>query len=194
MYLTVFKMTRDSILNSMHPLNINSGNTVHKLLTSCQDTSRAEGKILYKIIESGDEIYLYVQTKDKFNREGIEGRGLVFVKEMYLDYDSILGVYDFDVQVFPNYINSQGKHYFITDTHKRFEWLCRQFNKNGIDILNCKEYKMSNITVDRDKAVLVRTISYRGQIMIKDSNQAKELFENGIGRMKNYGLGLVLIR
>ena len=53
---------------------------------------------------------------------------------------------------------------------------------------------MFNITVDRDKAVLVRTISYRGQIMIKDSNQAKELFENGIGRMKNYGLGLVLIR
>lgn len=194
MYLTVFKMTRDSILNSKHPLNIKSGNAVHQLLTARQDASRAEGKILYKIIETGDEIYLYVQSKDKFNREGIENRGLVFVKEIRLDYDSVLGVYEFDVQVFPNYLTEQGKRYFIKDPGERYKWLYKQFQRKGITLLSCKEYKMSDITVDRDKSVLVRTTSYRGQISIDDCNQAKELFENGIGRMKNYGLGLVLIK
>ena len=195
MYLTVFKMTRSSILNSSHTLDIYNSNAVHQLLTGRQDTSRSEGKILYKIIDTGKEIYLYVQTKEPFNREGIESRGLVFVKEMTFDFSNLQGVFEFDVQVFPDKCdNTTGKRYFLKDNIERCKWLQRQFDKGGITLMNCTEYKISDICINKNKSVNVPTASYRGKIYIKDSERAKALFENGLGRCKNYGLGLILIK
>ena len=193
MYMTVLKMTRSSILSASTLLDINSTNTVHKWLTNQQDTHRADGKILYKIINKKDEIYLYIQSKDKFNCANIEQYGFVLVKEMNINITSD-GIYEFDIQTFPNKTIESGKRYFIDDINDRYIWLQKQFKKYNIDLLECMEYNVSNIIFDKDVPKNISTASYRGKIYINDINNANNLLENGLGRFKNYGLGLLLIK
>ena len=193
MYMTVLKMTRSSILSASTLLDINSTNAVHKWLTNQQDTHRADGKILYKIINKKVEIYLYIQSKDKFNCTNIEQYGFVLIKEMNINITSD-GIYDFDIQTFPNRTIENGKRYFIDNINDRYIWLQKQFKKYNIELLECMEYNVSNIIFDKDVPKNISTASYRGKIYINDVNDANNLLENGLGRFKNYGLGLLLIK
>ena len=192
MYMTVLKMTRNSILSAPNLLDINSSNSVHRWLTMQQDTSRAEGKILYKIIDRDDEVYLYVQSKDKFNTFGLENFGVEYVKEMNIEIKEP-GIYTFDIQTFPCKIEND-KRYFIKDINERYAWLQGQFRKYNIDLLECTEYRQTDIIFDKDKVKNVPTSTFRGKIRINDPEQAQTLLENGLGRFKNYGLGLLLVR
>ena len=192
MYMTVLKMTRSSILSATDLLDINSSNSVHKWLTEQQDTHRAEGKILYKIIQNKDEIYMYIQSKDKFNLTNIEKYGFELVKEFENDIKNT-GVYQFDLQVFPCKTHDD-KRYFLKDINDRYLWLQRQFNKYNIDLLECTEYRQTDIIFDKDKVKNIPTSTFSGKIQINNIEQAQEMIENGIGRFKNYGLGLLLLK
>ena len=193
MYMTVLKMTRDSILNATDLLDINSSNAVHKWLTNQQDISRADGKILYKILKRDDEIYMYIQSKDRFNLNGLYDYGFVYIKDF--EIDNIPEICSFDVQTFPNnYDNSKRKRNFIFNINDRYQWLRNYFQRNGIELLECVEYKQSSILIDKDTKKFVATASYKGKMRVIDTEKAKELIENGMGKMKNYGLGLILFK
>lgn len=192
MYMTVLKMTRSSILSATDLLDINSSNSVHKWLTEQQDTHRAEGKILYKIISKNDEIYLYIQSKDKFNTHNLDKAGFELVKEMNITL-STPGVYYFDIQTFPCRMQDN-KRYFIKDINERYVWLQNQFKKYDIDLIECREYRQTDIIFDKDKVKNIPTSTFSGKIQINDVAKASELIENGLGRFKNYGLGLLLVR
>jgi len=192
MYMTVLKMTRSSILSATDLLDINSSNSVHKWLTEQQDTHRAEGKILYKIISRNNEIYMYIQSKDKFNLTNIEKYGFELVKEFENDITNT-GIYQFDLQVFPCKTHDD-KRYFLKDINDRYLWLQRQFNKYNIDLLECAEYRQTDIIFDKDKVKNIPTSTFRGKIQINNIEQAQEMIENGVGRFKNYGLGLLLLK
>lgn len=192
MYLTVLKMTRQSILSAPKLLDINSSNTVHRWLTEQQDTHRAEGKILYKIINSNDEIYMYIQSKDKFNTKDISTYGFEMVREMNSDIKD-RGIYTFDIQTFPCKAQNN-KRYFLKDINDRYTWLQNQFKRYDIDLLECTEYKQTDIIFDKDKVKNIPTSTFRGKIQINDVESAQQLLENGLGRFKNYGLGLLLVR
>ena len=189
MYLTVRKMTRSSILKATNLLDINNSNEVHKWITNQQDVSRATGQLLYKIIVNKDEIYLYIQSHDKFNLDNIDQVGLMFVKTFTIDTLQNTS-YIFDVQVFPH-VTKNGKKMFITNLNDRFTWLKNQFAKNGITLLECDEYKRANVNV---KTKHIITTYYRGRIKVDDSEKAFMLLSQGLGRLKNYGCGLILMK
>ena len=193
MYMTVLKMTRKSILNAKNLLNIESSNSVHKWLCQQQDSSRKEAEILYKIINKQDEIYMYIQSKNKFNISNIENAGFVFVKELDLSKINLNNITYFDVQCFPNK-QTNNKQYFLKNINDRVNWLQNQFYKHGIILLSCTEYKLSNIILDKDVPKQIETASYNGKIKIVNPELAKEFFINGLGRFKNYGLGLILFK
>lgn len=193
MYMTVLKMDRNSLLNASNPLNINSSNSVHKWLTAQQDCHRADDKILYRIINKNDEIYMYIQSKTKFNINNIENVGFIFLKEMNISISST-GTYTFDIQTFPNKTIQNNKRYFIKDINERYLWLQKQFNKFNINLLECREYSQNNIIFDKDSIKNISTSTFSGIIKINDINKANELIENGLGRFKNYGLGLLLVK
>ena len=193
MFLTVLKMTRDSILSSNNVLNLNSTNSVHKWLLEQQDTHRVDGKILYKILETKNDIFVYIQSKDKFNVSNIEDRGFVFVKEVTLPMVTNGNMYDFDLQTCPNYTKDD-KRCFIIDPNQRLSWVQEQFRKHGIILYTCTEYKNAPITVDKDKKQKVPTTSYRGKFYVENQDLAQEFIENGMGRLKNYGCGLILYK
>lgn len=194
MYMTVLKMNRFSILSATNLLDINSSNSVHKWLTEQQDTHRVDGKLLYRVINKNDEIYIYIQSKDKFNISNISEYGFVFVKEISINI-SQQGVYCFDIQTFPNKTTENNKRYFIKDINSRYFWLQKKLKAFDIDLIECIEYNTSNIVFDKyEKTKSIPTASYRGKIIINDIQKANNLIENGFGRFKNYGLGLFLVK
>lgn len=192
MYMTVFKMTRSSILAAENLLDINSSNSLHRWLTAQQNISRADGKILYKIISKDDELYLYIQSKDKFNIDNLSTYGFVYVKDFEV-LDILPEVCSFDLQTFP-YKTYQNKRYYIKNLPDRYKWLQKYFSNHGIELLDCVEYKQSSIILDKVYRKYIPTSSFRGTIRITDQTLAKQLIENGIGRFKNYGLGLMLVK
>lgn len=193
MFMTVLKMNRQSILNASNLLNINSTNSVHKWLCNQQNSSRKDAELLYKIINKENEIYLYIQSKTKFNINNIEEFGFIYIKEINLSEINLNNVTYFDVQCFPNR-QTNDKQYFLKNINDRVEWLQKQFSKHGIMLLKCTEYKLSNIILDKDAYKQIETASYNGSIKIVDEELAKALFRSGLGRFKNYGLGLILFR
>lgn len=193
MYLTVLKMTRQSVLSAPKLLDVQSTNSVHQWLTGRQDKSRAENKLLYKIITNGDEIYLYIQSLSEFNTENVGAVGFELVKVFDLDSRNYEDLTYFDVQTFP-YKTVNDKRYYIKDTAERYDWLKRQFEKNGIELLDFTEYKQSDIVLDNNQLKRIPTSSFRGRMNVVDPIKAEVFITNGMGRMKNYGLGLILVK
>jgi len=193
MYLTVLKMTRQSVLSAPKLLDVQSTNSVHQWLTGRQDKSRAENKLLYKIITNGDEIYLYIQSLSEFNTENVGAVGFELVKVFDLESRNYEDLSYFDVQTFP-YKTVNDKRYYIKDTAERYDWLKRQFEKNGIELLDFTEYKQSDIVLDNNQLKRIPTSSFRGRMRVVDPIKAEVFITNGMGRMKNYGLGLILVK
>lgn len=193
MYLTVLKMTRQSVLSAPKLLDVQSTNSVHQWLTGRQDKSRAENKLLYKLITNGDEIYLYIQSLSEFNTENVGAVGFELVKVFDLESRNYEELTYFDVQTFP-YKTVNDKRYYIKDTAERYDWLKRQFEKNGIELLDFTEYKQSDIVLDNNQLKRIPTSSFRGRMKVVDPIKAEVFITNGMGRMKNYGLGLILVK
>jgi len=193
MYMTVFEMNKKSILNAgRNTLNLTDGDAVHSWLTMVQDTTRADGQLLYKVLEKNNAFYLYVQSKTEFNPDTPEKIGLIKLKSFQMP-DPKETVH-FDLQVFPCKLNEQQKEIFIQDPTERLEWLKFQFSRFNIEVISCTEYKLSKACFKRDKIVRVPVASYFGTLKINDSVKAKELFEKGLGKLKNYGCGLILYK
>lgn len=190
MYMTVFKMTRDSILNADYPLDLNNSNEVHKWITKQQNVSRSIGQLLYKVINVRDEMYLYVQSKNEFNIENCEKCGLIFVKSFNNSISNTSDIFMFDIQTFPNHTINE-KRMFLNDVNDRYNWLKVMFEKNGITLLDCFEYKKSNVQV---KSKSIYTTSYKGHFKINNFELATNLLANGLGRLKTYGCGLILVK
>lgn len=193
MYLTVLKMTRQSILLAPKLLNIQSTNSVHQWLTGRQDKSRASDKLLYKIISNGDEIYMYIQSQSPFNIENVDAVGFIPVKSFDISKRDYSKLTQFDLQTFP-YKVVDNKRYYIKDYAGRYEWLKNIFEKNGIELLGAIEYKQSDIILDNNQNKRIPTSSFKGEIRVVDAKKAEEFITNGVGRMKNYGLGLMLVK
>lgn len=193
MYLTVLKMTRQSVLSAPKLLDVQSTNSVHQWLTGRQDKSRADNKLLYKLINNGDEIYLYIQSLSEFNTENVGAVGFELVKVFDLESRNYEELTYFDVQTFP-YKTVNDKRYYIKDTAERYNWLKRQFEKNGIELLDFTEYKQSDIVLDNNQLKRIPTSSFRGRMKVVDPIKAEVFITNGMGRMKNYGLGLILVK
>lgn len=193
MYLTVLKMTRQSVLSAPKLLDVQSTNSVHQWLTGRQDKSRADNKLLYKLITNGDEIYLYIQSLSEFNTENVGAVGFELVKVFDLESRNYEELTYFDVQTFP-YKTVNDRRYYIKDTAERYDWLKRQFEKNGIELLDFTEYKQSDIVLDNNQLKRIPTSSFRGRMKVVDPIKAEVFITNGMGRMKNYGLGLILVK
>lgn len=193
MYMTVLKMTKNSILKATNLLDINSSNSVHKWLTQQQNKSRAEDKILYRIIINNNEIFMYIQSKSKFNITNIEKYGFTFIKELNFNNINFSSIFNFDIQCFP-YKTINDHRMFIKNINDRYTWLQQKFKEHGIELVECIEYKTSNIVLDKEFTKNIPSATYKGKIKIIDKNLAKNLIIDGLGRFKNYGLGLLLIR
>ena len=198
MYTTVFKMTTETIIKATHLLNINSPNAIHKWICYQQQSSRADDNLLFRVKRQTGIIWLYIQSTSKFHIDEtqIAEAGLEFYKQFNTDKieENFFELNYFDVECFPCKCDTATqKRYFLTNPDDRLDWLKRQFEKNGINIIDCREYQLGNIWMDKyKKAKSIRTATFEGYMQIFDEELAKEFFKRGLGRFKAYGLGMIV--
>lgn len=207
MYMTVLKCKRNNIVNREEYLDFFDGSAMHAWLTRQQDSRRRDEKILYRVMESKDAIFLFIQTKHPFNCNEIDRFGLTVDMKFDMD-DAFAGIgngstISFDTVVWPGVAEpSSNKKRFIEDPDKRKDWLKKKFSQFGADIIDSREYRLEDVNrtpkdSEKEKGmryVSIRCVNVQGKARIRDVDRFRSLVENGLGKMKNYGAGLVLVR
>ena len=84
---------------------------------------------------------------------------------------------------------------YLTSAEKRADWIKRQGDKYGFEILEVHEPgSEEKITVNRESGLFYLTaIELAGVLKITDSSQFWNAWAKGIGPEKAYGLGLMLL-
>ena len=199
MYMTVLKMDKNSILTAEKPLDLTKTYDVHQWVTYQQDRKREEDKILYRVYNRENAMFLYIQTLTPFNIDGIDRYGLTFVRSFDVEelYRQTSGEIHFDVQCYPCVKRcGQKGRYFLNDRNERKQWLEKQLEKHGAELQSCLEYKIGTINANKNRQtpLYLPTVCFKGTLTITDEEKFLELILNGLGRLKTFGLGLVLFR
>ena len=197
MYLTVLKADRKSLLNRTKYVDYYHGNKMHKWLLEQQNASRESENLLYRVMPGDDEIFVYIYSKSKFNAGEAEKYGLKEIKapdiKELIDQAEKRGSFSFDVLAIPQRRNKE-RSWFIKDPEERERWLKEKFERYGIDI-DCVEYRLVNAVFGKDdRHSPSHGTCFKGVAHLRDDSRLSDVITNGIGRCKNYGAGMVLIK
>lgn len=199
MYVTVLKANVDSVLNRQHYLNFFDGGAMHKWLTMQQDSSRANGGILYRVMQNKNDIFIYVQTYTPFNLQNIEKYGLTYYGQ--IDVEDLLPksenqVVTFDAVLWPSKKHA-GKDYYLKDEEERRAWVENKFEKNGATVISMNEYGNVSIQMKRpeqEKKIKLTAITVRGTAVVSDVEKFAGMIGAGVGKLKNFGAGMILFK
>lgn len=197
-YITVGKINKESLRqafkNNGRHFDITDGNAVHKHLTKCFDSSRANAKILYRLMPMKNEIYLYIQSNEPFERAEGSLPGVDLLYSFEIDPANDGDIVSFDLLTWPNVCNGKDKAY-IRDPEKRREWLNRTFAKNGACLLDSYEYKYQTISAKRKEGpISIQCVCFKGTLRVTNADMFNTMVSNGIGKLKNFGAGMLLYR
>ena len=190
MYMTVLRASFESLRHREYIMDFDDGDFMHKWLTDQFDSSRAEKNILYRIDRRKDGVYLYVQSDDVFPERNIRRAGL----EKRLSFE--ITVKDGDRIAFclfgsSNTTGDDHKKVFIKDADARLAWVARKLGDSVSDLL-VKEVKTDTVMVKGEQ--YVRGADYMGTCIVEDAGKFLDIVNHGIGRVKNYGMGLLLFK
>lgn len=167
---------------------------------------RANGKILYRVLEESGQTNLYItsaQTPDLsgakwlYCGQDVRQRSLAPLLESFKEGSEYL----FDLLTYPskkvkvddNRANSVRT--FLRTPQERHAWLARQGEKCGFTIASCKEEEPSDMRGKRSTGMIVlRTVCFHGVLRVTDAALFRKAYEEGIGPEKAYGLGMLLLR
>ena len=167
------------------------------------DVSRAEAKLLYRVIRSKQDIQIYVQSEAVPQWERIEHNGFrcmrskninglidLFCMDQILRF-SLLGCPS--KKVAGNGKNSQ--RVILRSENEQLDWLKRQGEKNGFKTLEA--YVAGNAELLSGKKTSgefhLAGIPFEGVLQIADPDAFRKGFENGIGAEKAYGFGMLMV-
>lgn len=193
MYITVYKMDKESAGKTVRPLDLSDGNAVHQWITGRLHQDRKTGKILYCVKKEEYAIYLYVQSEDPLLTA--ENRGLVFIKRFNVE-DSLENVQEGDPIVFDTLVSPQhevnNRRVYISDGNKRDAWVQRKLEEGGLYCMQLEEDYKNNIRfVKAGRSVRIPCSQYTGLGVITDKAKFLSMLAEGIGRNKCYGAGML---
>ena len=200
MHLHVYKLNFQSLKKSHRKINLEDGNKVHKMLTEACNSTRAESKLLYRLVYRQDEVLLYVQTCKEIDHAVLESFG--FCEVTTIDMQEKLqnikegDVVRFNIRVFPSKYEENGTKQYIKNEKERVGWIMHKFGEHGL-LLTERSFLEKNtsmsIFVKNQKRTAIKSNEYEGYGIITDMEAFKQLVITGLGKCKNYGLGLALI-
>jgi CRISPR system Cascade subunit CasE len=84
----------------------------------------------------------------------------------------------------------RGKVYALQTVEKQLEWLRKQGEKHGFDVINCS---IANDSWKTIKKVHIRAVTFEGLLTVHVPELLRTALMRGIGRGKAYGCGLLTI-
>ena len=158
---------------------------MHRNIQKFFNKSRKEANVLYRITSNG--IYVSSSVEPVI----FEGNGMHVVAVKELTIPETGDILRFNVFTRP-YKKREGHRLPLIDKQARMEWLFRQAQKSGFEIINLKEYGHSTIK-SPIKHLEIEGYYYSGALRVTDKEKITKAIENGIGAEKAYGLGMLLM-
>lgn len=151
--------------------------------------------ILYKfIVPKDNQLYLIIQSKMKPNYvpKGVE--------QIYSVDDTAMlrKLQNFETVSFQVYVNpvqfkkEYNKRICVRGAKNRVNWFKEYIEKNGCEVISVEEKDFSILKCEKNTGDFSISVSnMMGRLKISDFEKFKCIVENGIGREKAYGLGLI---
>lgn len=191
MYMTVLKANHESLQNREYLMDFSDMEFIHRWLTSQMDADRQSEHILFSIKYQKRDMFFYIQSDSKFPLKNVERAGMFFVKSFSLpeihDNDQII----FNLFCSADKTTGDKRRTFIQEQNKREEWLINK-TKHCLAGLKTKEIRLDTLLIKN--GVKVPGVEFTGIGTVSDAKKFKEMVQNGIGRCKNYGFGLMLYK
>ena len=186
MYMTVLEVNFDTLKNQKYFMDFNDMNFMHRWFTSQIGKRREEEHLLFRMMYSDTSLFIYIQTDYPFPTKNVEKAGAKVFNQF-----EISELNNGDSVNFKILCSANRKSGFITEESERKIWFN---NKTSpfLDVIELKEIRLSNVKIKNDKKI--QYVEYMGSAKIKDKDAFMEAVNNGIGKCKNYGLGLFLFK
>lgn len=190
-----------------------SNHSVRKALSDCSEmhrdiqrifnSNRESNSILYRVVEIGRELSVYISSDTRITSDMIENNGysLVVCKDMEKVINSISDgdVIRFDLVAYPSKKVSEdgrknSRRVFLRSVNDQLEWLNRKAEQNGFSIESVEVEQLSPISC-RSKASNLRLnrARFSGILTVNDRELFVRSVESGIGPEKSYGMGLLML-
>lgn len=195
------------LLNPSVQQALRNANDMHRNIMKAfddlpSDTPRAAHSVLYSVMDYSGKpaVYVISQTMPDWSRV----RGYVPIDEP-ADISGIQekfcngSVFGFRLFASPTKkVSRDGKlsaRVFLRTKEERRNWLQRQAQKNGFELLSVSENGESKVTGRKNGMQINCTgVLFTGALRITDQKSFWEAYCGGIGPGKAYGLGMLMIR
>ena len=170
---------------------------MHKMIQEAFDTKRNEYNVLYRVLDYAERKILYVQSKAVPNWMSLTRKGfnLIEVKNIQGLENTFKeeNCYRFAIKAFPSKKSSNVREPLI-DRESRMQWLQRESQKAGFDVVEVQEREQVRKTIHRITGPFkLGGVVYEGVLKIKDKDAFVRAYQNGIGPEKAYGYGLLML-
>lgn len=197
MYISKYKLTKtDEILNLL-----SNPELAHKFTWQFFKgvidfaVTRENLGILYKFITPVDnQLYLILQSKMKPNYVPNDVEQIYCVDDTAMfrklqNYETV----SFQVYVNPIQYNKElNKRICVRGCKNRMNWFKIYMEKNGCELITFEEKSFDIFKCEKKTGSFSIGVSNMiGRLKISDFNKFKCLVENGVGREKAYGMGLI---
>lgn len=185
--------------NDMHR-NLMAG---FKMYDGCL-TPRADLNVLYRLMETRDQIYLLVSSTIKPDAEALKLHGYNTDETMIRDLSPLHSVLvdgkylRFELLASPckkTGIDGSKRRVFLEKQEERLEWLRRKGKNGGFDVTVADEISGRVDVCGRRSGteIINSAVLFSGVLRITDSETFWQSYTCGIGPGKAYGLGLLTL-
>lgn len=173
--------------------SINNRAEMHRDIQTLFNDSRENEKNVYRIVKKDDKVILYIYSNSKIIKSNMHF-GMKFLGEGELPALKNGDVVKFDILVAPTKSNSQGKKIPINNTAMKTEWLLKQAERNGFEILDVFNFGTDSVYVKKkEHEWKLTTARYKIVAKITNEDDFNKAMVNGIGKGGSYGLGMMLL-
>lgn len=200
MYLSrlTLRMTAPGVRQSLHNCQ-----DMHRTLLRSFDCSREEAGLLYRVIRTNENLFIYVQSLARPQWERIETNG--YICEKIQDISAVLERFQensllrFSLLTCPaKKVKCDGrnsKRVLLRGMEERLDWLKRQGEKNGFSVQEAHETAKEQHVygIKSSGEFYLAGVPFEGVLQITDPAAFRLAFQRGIGAEKAYGFGLLMV-
>ena len=178
MYLTKFKIdtSKSNIRKALADRQV-----MHSTIQKMFGTDRKTSNVLYRL--NGNNIYVTADKRPNL----IDGFDFMGSREI----EAVEGVHNFSIVTIPRK-GKDNKKYILRTEEERLLWMHDQAEKKGFKILSIREMGREPIN-SRKKGFDVVAYRYDGLLRVTDSEKFENSRRVGIGTMKAYGCGMLVV-
>ena len=155
---------------------------MHCAIQKMFGTDRKTSDVLYRI--NGDSIYI----SSSKTPEQVDGFQFIGGRDIHPTNER---TYRFSIVTFPRKCVDHRKKLLPTE-ESRLDWVKQQGEKNGFEVITIMEIKKETICSQK-KNFNVTAYRYDGELRITDTEKFNEVLLKGIGSMKAYGCGMLIV-